>query len=109
MVIGQRSQGPYETTSADKPVEGGHYAIVRFTPGASAAEIEALLDANRVTIVDGPRPGGLYRVRIAELPQDSTVQYRDVGRPLLAEEHRDQTIAKLRAATRIVSFAAPGE
>jgi hypothetical protein len=101
--------GTYQTASTEKPAEAGNFAFVRFAPQASARDVAALLEANRVSIVDGPRPGGLYRVRIAALPQDSSVQYRDIGKPPTAEEHREQTLAKLRAATGIISMALPAQ
>jgi len=43
----------------------GSYAMVRFAREASAAEITRFLENNQATLVDGPRPGGVYRVRIA--------------------------------------------
>jgi anti-sigma-K factor RskA len=43
----------------------GTYAMVRFAREASAAEITRFLENNQATLVDGPRPGGVYRVRIA--------------------------------------------
>ena len=109
IVIGQQTQSTYQTASADKPADGRNFAFVRFAPDASARDIGALLDANNVSIVDGPRPGGIYRVRIAALPQDSTVQYRGVDPAASPEQERDRTIAKLRSATNIVSFVLPAE
>jgi hypothetical protein len=106
LVIGQRSQEAQQQVAS---AEAAGDAFVRFSPGASASEIASLLEANRVSIVDGPRPGGLYRVRIAALPQDSTVQYRDIGQPPTPEEQRQQTIAKLRAAADIVSYVVPAK
>jgi hypothetical protein len=43
----------------------GSYAMVRFAREASAAEITRFLESNQATLVDGPQPGGVYRVRIA--------------------------------------------
>ena len=43
----------------------GTYAMVRFAREASAAEITRFLENNQATLVDGPQPGGIYRVRIA--------------------------------------------
>lgn len=56
----------YEVASAPGAgASGGTFALVAFAPEATAARIEALLQARGATIVDGPRPGGLYRLRIA--------------------------------------------
>jgi anti-sigma-K factor RskA len=43
----------------------GTYAIVRFARQASAAEITRFLENYQATLVDGPGPGGFYRVRLA--------------------------------------------
>jgi anti-sigma factor RsiW len=108
MVIGERSQSAYRLASAEKVTPASGYALVRFAQTASAGEISSLLAANRATIVDGPRPGGLYRVRIAALEQDNTT-YRGVGKPPTETEHRDQVIANLRSANSIVQFAVPAQ
>jgi anti-sigma-K factor RskA len=47
----------------------GSFAQVGFNPQATAEEITKFLEANKVAVVDGPRPNGLYRVRIA-VPKD---------------------------------------
>jgi anti-sigma-K factor RskA len=54
----------------------GSYAMVRFAREASAAEITRFLENNQATLVDGPRPGGVYRVRIAvsKLAKDEFVR-----------------------------------
>jgi hypothetical protein len=43
----------------------GTFAMVRFVREANAAEITNFLQDYQATLVDGPKPGGLYRVRIA--------------------------------------------
>jgi hypothetical protein len=64
----------YETQSAapdparTRGLEIGAFALVRFTPQASMAEVTRFLNSRDAVIVDGPQPGGpggLYRVRIA--------------------------------------------
>jgi len=48
--------------------EIGAFALVRFSPQATMADVTRFLDSRDAAIVDGPRPGGpgsLYRVRIA--------------------------------------------
>lgn len=55
----------YQTASAPAPVlAGGAYVLVRFSPQASAADITALLQANQASIVDGPRAGRFYKLRV---------------------------------------------
>jgi hypothetical protein len=62
----------FEPTSAPgaatRGFEIGAFALVRFSPQASMADVTRFLDSRDAAIVDGPRPGGpgsLYRVRIA--------------------------------------------
>ncbi|MPZ56981.1 MAG: hypothetical protein GEU91_10895 [Rhizobiales bacterium] len=112
LVIGERSQGNYQTASTDKPAEMGSLAIVRFASNASAGDIAAVLEANRASIVDGPRPGGLYRIRIAALPPDASGQetmYRGTTDRPSAREARDRAIARLEAATNVINFIVPAE
>jgi hypothetical protein len=44
---------------------------VRFNPEASAADITKFFAAHKATLVEGPQPGGVYRIRVATtaLPQ----------------------------------------
>jgi hypothetical protein len=57
--------------------------------------VNKFLDDRGAAIVDGPMPGGLYRVRVAE---------GSVSRPELA-----RLVKELEAAKTIVSFAAATE
>jgi len=62
----QNSAGSYETASvAPAAVGEGAYVLIRFQPQATAADIASFLAANKLSIVDGPSGGGLYRVRVA--------------------------------------------
>jgi anti-sigma factor RsiW len=44
----------------------GAYVLIRFQPQATAADIASFLAANKLSIVEGPSAGGLYRVRVAD-------------------------------------------
>ncbi|HLN39035.1 MAG TPA: hypothetical protein VK337_14740 [Xanthobacteraceae bacterium] len=60
-----RPQTPFETASLNPTVTGhGTFAMVRFAREASAGEITRFLEDYQATLVDGPKPGGFYRVRI---------------------------------------------
>jgi hypothetical protein len=67
-------QRSYQTVSLEQRSRAaeGAFAVIRFAPQASVAEITNFLDAHKATVVDGPKPGGLYRIRVAEkgLPKD---------------------------------------
>jgi hypothetical protein len=56
----------YQTASVPNPVSGvGSYALIRFQPQASAAEITAFLENNNLSVAGGPTAGGLFRVQVA--------------------------------------------
>ena len=63
----------YKTASAPTRSLGpiGSYVLIGFTAQASAADVTKFLDAHKASIVDGPKPGGLYRIRVsaAALPK----------------------------------------
>ena len=43
----------------------GAFALVRFNPEANAADITKFFAAHKATLVEGPQPGGVYRIRVA--------------------------------------------
>jgi hypothetical protein len=56
----------YQKMSVPNAVSGdGSYALIRFQPQASAADISKFLETNKLSIADGPTPGGLFRVRVS--------------------------------------------
>ncbi len=60
-----KPQTPFETASLNPTVTGhGTFAMVRFAREASAGEITRFLEEYQATLVDGPKPGGYYRVRL---------------------------------------------
>jgi hypothetical protein len=82
--------GNYQTASAPATTAAdGSYAMIRFAPQATAADITAFLDANKLVLAGGPAPGGMFRVRVAvtgipkaelarivkQLQQDKTVEF----------------------------------
>jgi hypothetical protein len=87
----------FETASAPitRGLEVDSYALVRFAPRASIADINKFLDDHDAAIVDGPKAGGVYRVRVA---------HGSLPRQQLA-----RTVKELEADKSIVSFAAPSE
>ncbi len=73
--------------------KSGTFAMVRFARQASAAEITNFLQNNQAALVDGPTPGGLYRVRVAMTS--------------LAKEELARIVARMRQ-DRVVETAEPG-
>lgn len=58
-------QGPSQEAGLRALHRHGTFAMVRFVQAASATEITKFLHTYQAALVDGPTPGGLYRVRIA--------------------------------------------
>jgi hypothetical protein len=92
----------YETASdfsaGTRGFDMGSYALVRFSPQASMAEITRFLDDQGAAIVDGPRSGGsngLYRIRIA--------------RTFLAKDDLDRRVQEFQSASNVVTFAVATE
>jgi hypothetical protein len=78
-----------EPELASAPAHDGALAIIRFAPKAAAADITEFLDANSITMVDGPKSDGMYTVR---LPQ--------------AGKSKSDLIRRLQIETEIVDFIA---
>ena len=76
------------TGGAPAPAAAGTIALVAFQDTASARDIGALMNDNRIEIIGGPAEGGLYRVRI----------------PQTADPER--VVDQLRAASGVVKFVA---
>jgi hypothetical protein len=57
--------GGYQTAAA--PTDGAVIAV-RFAASARVAEVTELLATYKASIVDGPRTGGFYRLRVADAP-----------------------------------------
>ncbi len=88
------SKGPtYRTASVEQAVVPGAYALVGFVPQASAADIAKFLETYKASIVDGPRAGGLYRIRVGEggVSRDELVKI----------------VGRMQQEGAVVGFAAP--
>jgi anti-sigma factor RsiW len=82
------ASGPQENARA-----AGVYALVAFAPGANMEAIGALLAQTGAQIVEGPRAGGFYRLRL--------------GGADLAPAEAQKKLDALRQASVLVRFAAP--
>lgn len=71
----------------------GTFVLIGFNADASAGDMTRLLEQVRGTIIEGPRPGGFYRVRIG-----------DAG---MSQADLDRVIQTLRAQQAIVRFVGP--
>ena len=70
---------------------GGFSALVAFADDATAASIERLLDEFNASIIEGPKPGGVYKIRL-----------RASGGPL------DAQLRKLAERRDVIRIVLPG-
>jgi anti-sigma-K factor RskA len=90
-----KPQGGDQIAALDETSHGhGTFAMVRFARQASAGEITKFLENYQATLVDGPKAGGLYRVKIAMTS--------------LAKEELVRVVRRMQQE-RVVEFAAPSE
>jgi hypothetical protein len=54
------------TELASAGVTDGTLAVIRFAPKADAADITKFLLANKASMIDGPKSGGIYTIRLSE-------------------------------------------
>jgi hypothetical protein len=93
---GSEVPAAYRTASAPTRSLGtvSSYALIGFAPQASAADVTKFLDAHKATVVDGPKPGGLYRIRLSMtvLPKAELAQ-------IVKQMQDDSKIVRFVAAT----------
>jgi hypothetical protein len=85
-------------TPATRGFEIGSFALVRFAPQATIADISRFLDSRDAVIVDGPRPGGpggMYRVRVA--------------RTYVSKDELDRLVKEFQSSGNLVIMAVPTE
>jgi anti-sigma factor RsiW len=97
-LVSQRQGESYQTASGGQSVgqtaaQPGAYALVRFADSATAAGIAAALSELDMRVVDGPRQGGLFRVRI--------------GAADMSEKDRDDRLDALRRRPGLVVLVTP--
>jgi hypothetical protein len=85
------AQGDAMELSSFRDVESS-LAMIRFAPSATAGDINTFLNAHKAAIIEGPKAGGMYRVRLAV--------------PALPKEQLDRVIREMKGETNVVSFIA---
>lgn len=86
----------YETASGDAVAQkGGTFALVRFADDATAARIAEFLSELDMDIVDGPKPGGVYTIRLSG--------------QALGESERDALLKKMVSNQMLIEMAVAAE
>lgn len=92
-LLTDKGDGPYVTASGSDQARSGAIVLVRFVPAAGIQAITAALETRGMRIVDGPKPGQLYVVRI--------------GEETMSADRRDKAIAELKTMTSLVEVVLP--
>ena len=79
LVLG-RSLDVYGPATGPTSVAGGITLLVGFADQATAPAIAALLSEFEAQIVEGPKPGGIYRLRLASVPATEAARQEIVRR-----------------------------
>lgn len=89
----ERQGNGYRTAGTPGELAPGAHVLARFADGATLAAINARLASLGVTVVDGPKAGGIYTLRIGteDMPADA----------------RDRMIAALRSNAGLIVFVGP--
>ena len=85
----------YRTAAVEQAGTPGSYALVGFVPQTSVADVTKLLETYKASIVDGPRAGDLYRIRIGEAG--------------LSRDELAGIIGRLQRESGVIRFAAPAD
>lgn len=72
LAVDRAPQGAYQTASGERAETPGRYVLVGFEPKAALEAVTQLLDEHGARIVEGPLPGGVFRLRIASASPGGT-------------------------------------
>ncbi len=92
-VVVKERGGTFEVASTKTEQATGSFLLVSFMPHASAVDITNFLNAYKATLVDGPKAGGIFRVR---LPSTSADEF-------------NSTMKQIQSESKIVNFVARAE
>lgn len=88
---GSGSNGYITASGPSAALQSGTFALVAFQPAAPAGTLSAFLAENGYTIVEGPKAGGIFRLRVSG--------------EALSEDASQDLLTKIKARTDLVSFA----
>jgi anti-sigma factor RsiW len=88
-----RPDASFEVASERGGAVEGSFALVTFAPGATTNQVAEVLDAQGAQIVEGPYPGGIFRVRLSARPLD--------------QNGVEAALARLRKRADVVQLAFP--
>lgn len=94
LLVDEPTHSQYKTASGGdtEAAATGVIALVRFIPEASIGEISPLLESFGASIIAGPMPGGIYRIKLAERE--------------LSDQEAAALIERFKSSSEKISFAA---
>jgi anti-sigma-K factor RskA len=95
MMLNPPSSGKTFETASGGAALTGTFVLVQFKQDASIAEVSAFLSEQGAEIVGGPKPGGLFRVRISENK--------------LSDDARQVVLTKLRRKDTLLNLVLPSQ
>ena len=77
-LVNRQASSSYQTASGGTALvaANGRFALVRFADQASVKSVGDALAQLKIGVVDGPRPGNLFRVRVGDTSMDAA-QYEE--------------------------------
>ena len=91
-LILERAGPGYQVANGPSVEAGkGTFALVSFQPAAPAGTLSAFLADNKFAIIEGPKAGGVFVVRVSD--------------QVLSKDSAEAAVAKLKARTDLISFA----
>jgi hypothetical protein len=93
LLVDKHEGAQFKTASLETKAETGTYALVSFVGTEPIQEMTAFLLAHHAVLLDGPKPGGFYRIRIADQK--------------LSGDDLNARLAELRDRRNIVSMILP--
>jgi hypothetical protein len=96
LLHGQGGGTSYQTAFGEQgPAGEGTFAMLAFKPDAKAVDVARLLQSVHAVVIDGPRAGDFFKVRLG--PKD------------MPKADRDAIIAKLQSENSIIRYASPSQ
>jgi hypothetical protein len=94
LVVDRQAGTQFRSMSLEPKTESaGTYALISFAGSVSMQDATAFLEAHHASLVEGPKPGGIYRIKIAD--------------EKLSGDALNARLAELRAQTNVVGLLLP--
>jgi hypothetical protein len=80
-----RNKSGQDTELASAGVTDASLAIIRFSPTANAADITKFFEVNKASVVEGPKSGGMYTIRLPAVGKEKNDLIKQVQAQSIVE------------------------